>query len=111
MASPDWRSGEGFEWTRDCGLTALAWEFLRYNPDYRAFVRSGGREGDAPPELDQWGLRFRGGPGSRLARSPGLLASQLGSRCGVLLRMPRAVRNGDPGHRTREARSALAAGC
>ena len=84
MASPDWRTGEGFEWTRTCGLTALAWEFLRYNPDYREFVRTEGRQGPEPPGLARWGLRFRRGAGSGLATHTGVLARRGRRRCRLL---------------------------
>ncbi|WP_398398654.1 transcriptional regulator domain-containing protein [Sandaracinobacteroides saxicola] len=62
VTAPDWRTGEGFEWTLECGLTALAWEFLRFNPDYREYVRNGVRFGDEPPDVSRWGLRFRRRP-------------------------------------------------
>lgn len=84
MTSPDWRTGVGYEWTRECGLTALAWEFLRYNPDYRRFVQSVRDATDAPPGLGRWGLRFRGGPRLRLAPHARVLEPRTGRRRGAL---------------------------
>lgn len=83
MSSPDWRTGEGFEWTRECGLAALAWEFLRFNDDFREFVQSVASTTDAPPGLSKWGLRFRGGPRLRLAPYASFLEPRTGRRRGA----------------------------
>jgi hypothetical protein len=55
MSASDWRTGTGFDWSQGQGLRALAWEFLRLNPDFRALVRT---DPDAAA-LARWGLRSR----------------------------------------------------
>lgn len=68
MSSADWRSPTAYEALDTVPSRALAWEYLRRNPDYaRDFARA-----DALPPMSAdaialtWGLRFRGR--SELAR-------------------------------------------
>jgi transcriptional regulator len=82
MPPRDWRVGSDYDHVEELGLTGLAWEFLRRNPqyqsDYLAATRGvGGRDapgsgGGLPP---RWGLRFPGGPGAGRARNGLLLAA------------------------------------
>lgn len=53
---PDWRDAGSYEPVLAGGRQALAWEVLRRNPGYRAFVADGGA-GDI---VTRWGLHFRG---------------------------------------------------
>jgi hypothetical protein len=63
----DWRHPEAYEALDDLPPAALAWEFLRRNPDYRAdynqFIEetAAGAEAEAEaPRFGRWGLTFRG---------------------------------------------------
>jgi hypothetical protein len=65
MSSPggDWRNGPAYEYFDDLGPDQVAFEFLRRNEDYAAEfaqLTESSRNGDPPPALAQWGLRFRG---------------------------------------------------
>ncbi len=65
MSSPggDWRNGPAYEYFDDLGPDQVAFEFLRRNEDYAAEfaqLSESSRNGDPPPALAQWGLRFRG---------------------------------------------------
>jgi hypothetical protein len=53
---PDWRDARAYAPVLAGGRPALAWELLRRDPAYRAFVASAGERGDA----SRWGLHFRG---------------------------------------------------
>jgi hypothetical protein len=56
-APPDWRDAGAYAPVLGLGRTALAWELLRRDPAYRAFVA----HPDAPPSsLARWGLHFLG---------------------------------------------------
>ena len=64
MSSPggDWRNGPAYEYFDDLGPDQVAFEFLRRNEDYAAEfaqLSESSRNGEAPPTLAQWGLRFR----------------------------------------------------
>ncbi|WP_235911858.1 transcriptional regulator domain-containing protein [Mesorhizobium xinjiangense] len=63
----DWRSAAAYKYISDLDPAAVAWEFLRRNPDYRQdylqLTKNGqlSRSGAAALS-DKWGLRFRYGP-------------------------------------------------
>jgi hypothetical protein len=53
-----WMSTAGYLYVLRLDVTALAWEYLRRNPDYRNCWNRFGRL--APPDQAQtWGLQFR----------------------------------------------------
>ena len=54
---PDWRDADVYAPVLRLGHPALAWELLRRDPEYRAFVASGGSIGES---VAHWGLHFRG---------------------------------------------------
>jgi len=54
---PDWRDADAYAPVLRLGRPALAWELLRRDPDYRAFVASGGSDSES---VACWGLHFRG---------------------------------------------------
>jgi hypothetical protein len=63
----DWRRAEAYGAVEQLSADALAWEFLRRNPGYRAdyeqFVRepAAGAEAEAEGQrFARWGLTFRG---------------------------------------------------
>ena len=81
MPPRDWRVGSDYEHVDALGLSGLAWEFLRRNPqyqsDYQAAVRGGGLDapeggGGLPP---RWGLRFPGRSSGRGRRGAMRLAA------------------------------------
>jgi hypothetical protein len=74
----DWRSEAAYDYIDDLSPSALAWEFLRRNPDYRqayyALLSSGRLTDETAHEFaQQWGLRFRGRPASDGSRPTDLL--------------------------------------
>jgi hypothetical protein len=81
LVGEDWRSEERYADVQACSAAALAWEFLRRNPDYtEEFARDGrdassGRTDADGVRLARWGLSFRRSSRSQLARSAGLLAA------------------------------------
>lgn len=74
-ASCAWQSQAAYFYTLDLDGPALAWEYLRRNPDYRAdwAVRSRRR---CAATAGRWGLRFRGGPGARRAQRGSAVAGR-----------------------------------
>lgn len=65
MTKPDWRDAESYDAALTYDAPALAWEFLRRNPDYRAchdrlVTGEGASDIAALSELRRkWGLCFR----------------------------------------------------
>ncbi|WP_296614651.1 DUF6499 domain-containing protein [Sphingomonas sp.] len=54
---PDWRDADAYAPVLLGGRPALAWELLRRDPAYRAFVA---RDDSARAAASRWGLHFRG---------------------------------------------------
>lgn len=54
---PDWRDAGAYEPVLAGGGPALAWELLRRDPAYRAFVAL---SGSLAADASRWGLHFRG---------------------------------------------------
>lgn len=64
LPSAPWGVSAAYLYTLDLDGPALAWEYLRRHPQYRAdWVRRRGAS------FERWGLRQRRGPASRCARS------------------------------------------
>ena len=53
-----WTATAGYLYVLHLDVTALAWEYLRRNPEYRD-CWSRLRRLTAPDEVQTWGLRFR----------------------------------------------------
>ncbi|WP_425457224.1 transcriptional regulator domain-containing protein [Blastochloris sulfoviridis] len=60
MSKEDWRSSAAYEYADTLDPAALAWEFLRRNPDYHlAFGASSAHADDRTDgPARRWGLRF-----------------------------------------------------
>lgn len=68
LPSALWRASAAYLYTLDLDSPALAWEYLRRNPQYQAdWARR------RAASLDRWGLRQRRRPPSRCARSTTVL--------------------------------------
>jgi hypothetical protein len=63
----DWRLVETYSYLMNLGPAAIAWEFLRRNPDYRADYKSLASEGNAALLCRRWGC----------AANPNLSADQV----------------------------------
>nr|WP_082081430.1 DUF6499 domain-containing protein [Bradyrhizobium sp. LTSP857] len=63
MPEFDWRSPESYKRVRDAETTAIAWEYLRRNPDYRRdyeeMVKAGRVHNVTAGFRRRWGLCFR----------------------------------------------------
>jgi hypothetical protein len=91
MSNPggDWRNGPAYEYFDDLGPDQVAFEFLRRNEDYAAEfaqLSESSRNGDPPPTLAQWGLRFRGRSAAPLRSNDGRLGRAMQSTDGDLHR-------------------------
>lgn len=83
MADDDWRSPAAYAYLSGLTPPALAWEFLRRSPEYRAeYERMQGEDAlGIVPEVAsadlarRWGLRFPYGSAAPRRRGTGLLAS------------------------------------
>ena len=89
MSSPggDWRNGPAYEYFDDLGPDQVAFEFLRRNEDYAAEfaqLSESSRNGDPPPTLAQWGLRFRGRSAAPFRSSASCLERAMQSAYGDL---------------------------
>ncbi|WP_091918481.1 DUF6499 domain-containing protein [Mesorhizobium sp. YR577] len=68
--SSQWRSSTAYEFIKDASADAVAWEFLRRNPQYQSDFACFRRKGSDMPAQSietmrqRWGLRFRRKPGS-----------------------------------------------
>lgn len=54
---PDWRDADAYAPVIRLGRPALAWELLRRDPEYRAFVAGSGSDCEC---IARWGLHFPG---------------------------------------------------
>lgn len=85
MPSDDWRFPTAYDYLSDLTPPALAWEFLRRCPEYRAeYERMQGEdalgivsEAASADLARRWGLRFCGRPAAPGRRSANLLAPRL----------------------------------
>jgi hypothetical protein len=63
MPEFDWREPESYKRVQDAEITAIAWEYLRRNPDYRCDyekMAKAGRVHNVTAEFrGRWGLCFR----------------------------------------------------
>jgi Family of unknown function (DUF6499) len=64
-----WREASAYNYVNDLPADALAWEFLRRNPDYQSHFHEITNASANPETVDdlirqRWGLRFRGPPRS-----------------------------------------------
>jgi hypothetical protein len=63
MPEFDWRVPESYKRVQDAEITAIAWEYLRRNPDYRrdydAMVKAGRVPIVTAEFRGRWGLCFR----------------------------------------------------
>jgi Family of unknown function (DUF6499) len=64
-----WREASAYGYVDDLPADALAWEFLRRNPDYHAHYEAVTKVSVNPETVDdlirqRWGLRFRDPSGS-----------------------------------------------
>jgi hypothetical protein len=60
-----WREASAYDYVDDLPADALAWEFLRRNPDYQRYYQEltqGSIDTETVDDLicQRWGLRFRG---------------------------------------------------
>lgn len=60
-----WREASAYDYVDDLPADALAWEFLRRNPEYQAHFAEVTAASSNPETVDdlirqRWGLRFRG---------------------------------------------------
>lgn len=64
MTATDWQATAAYLYVLHLDVVALAWEYLRRNPDYR---RGWDDLGHQNPAFDarNWGLQFRGRPRAR----------------------------------------------
>jgi hypothetical protein len=62
MSKLDWRSQADYDGLKTMEPEALAWEFLRRNPDYRSLYSTVATKADEdnPAMAQRWGLRFPG---------------------------------------------------
>ena len=83
MTNDDWRSPAAYAYLSDLTPPALAWEFLRRSPEYRAdYERMQGEdalgtvsEAASADLARRWGLRFPGRSRAPRRRDARLLAS------------------------------------
>ena len=81
LAGEDWRSAERYADVNGCSAAALAWEFLRRNPDFGDEFANLGQDASSGladadgVRLARWGLSFRRSSRPQLARPAGLLAA------------------------------------
>ena len=63
MPEFDWRAPESYKRVQEAEITAIAWEYLRRNPDYRRDyekMAKAGRVHNVTAEFrGRWGLCFR----------------------------------------------------
>ncbi|NJO55417.1 MAG: hypothetical protein HC834_02620 [Rhodospirillales bacterium] len=62
MPKETWRSRAAYEYADTLEPSALAWEFLRRNPDYQQAYGASPAHADHGPDgpARRWGLRFPG---------------------------------------------------
>ena len=93
MSSPggDWRNGPAYEYFDDLGPDQVAFEFLRRNENYAAEcaqLSESSRNGDPPPPLAQWGLRFRGRSATPVRSGDSRLERAIRSTMAIFTSMP-----------------------
>lgn len=63
--SSQWCNPVAYEFVKDAPADAIAWEFLRRNPDYQSdfiLLQSRGAQALTPAMRQYWGLQFRRSP-------------------------------------------------
>src|SRR6185437_8490474 len=77
-----WKAAAAYLYVLRLDGSALAWEYLRRNHEYREFWRQAGHANPNPNQGSMhWGLRFHGGPRSRCPSSSSGLVTGVRNPC------------------------------